>query len=134
MLSVLRQLLLLLISCSLIACTTTRVVAQGPEASLAILRDSPALGDPRDAVIVVTKDGTRHVLRLHSVSADSVVGTPLDQKQSIAIPAADVERVEVDELNTRAIVITVVVVLVVIVAATISASKSLAKSISATAP
>lgn len=134
MLGVLRRLLLVLVSSSLVACTTTRVVAQGQEASLAALGASPALGDPRDAVTVVTHDGTRHVLRLKSVSTESVAGTSLDNKQSILIPAADVQRVEVDEVNTRAIAITVVVALVVIVAGAISASKSLAKSLSGTPP
>ena len=134
MLRVLRRLLLIFVSSSLVACTTTRIVAQGPDESIAALRHSPALGDPRDSVTLVTSDGTRHVMRLTSVSADSVSGTSLDQRQAIVIPASQLQRVEVDEINTRAIVTVVVIALVVVVAGAISASNSLAKSFAAAAP
>ncbi len=130
----LHRLLLVFVSVSLVACTTTRVVAQGQEASVTALRESPALGDPRDSVTVVTSDGTKHIFRLKSVSAESVSGTTLDHKQSIVIAVSEIQRVEVEEINTRAVVIVLVVALLVVVAGAISASKSLAKSISATAP
>ncbi len=134
MFAVVRRLLLVLVSVSLVACTTTRVIAQGPDASLAALRASPALGDPRDSVTLVTRDGTRHVIRLQSVDAESVTGTSLDQKQAIAIAASEIERLEVDEFNTRAVVTVGVVVLVVLVAAAMSASRSLARSFSTPTP
>ena len=73
-------------------------------------------------------------MRLTSVSADSVSGTSLDQRQAIVIPASQLQRVEVDEINTRAIVTVVVIALVVVVAGAISASNSLAKSFAAAAP
>ncbi len=126
----LRRLLLVLMALSVAACTTTKVVARGPEASVAALKDSPALGDPRDSVILVTRDGTRHLIRLQSVSSESVSGTTLDRRP-IVIATSDIERVETDEIDTRTVVTVVVVVLVVVVAAAVSASHSLAKSLTA---
>ena len=128
----LRQLLVLVVSLSLVACTTTRVISQGPEASVLALQQSTALGDPRESVIIVTADGTRQEMRLTSVSPETVIGTSLDQKQPVVIPVSQVQRVEVTEINTRAVVTVLVVALVVAVADTISASNSLARSLSGT--
>lgn len=130
----LRVLLVSMISLSLMACMTTRVVAQGPDASAAALQQSPALGDPKDMVIVVTADGTRHEMRLTSVDAQAVYGSSLDHKQPITIPISQIQRVEVTEVNSRAIITVAVVVLVVAVVAAVSAGRSLAQSLSTVVP
>jgi hypothetical protein len=129
-----RSLMVALLSLSLIACTTTRVISQGTEASAAALRQSPAVGDPKDSLIVVTKDGARTQLRVVSVDTESVTGTSLDHKQRFVIPLQQIERVEDIEIDTKSIVIVVLIVLVVLLAAGISTANSLAKPPNAVMP
>jgi hypothetical protein len=119
------------VSASLIACSTTRVVAEGSDASRVALQQSPALGDPKDAVVVVTKDGRRHEMRLIAVTTESVSGTSLDQRQPIQIPVSEVQQVEVFEANTRTVVIVVVVAIVAAIALGISAGKAIGKTFTA---
>jgi hypothetical protein len=121
----------LVVSASLLACSTTRVIAEGSDASRVALQQSPALGDPRDAVVIVTTDGKRHEMRLTTVTTEVVSGTSLDQKQSIQIPISQVQRVEVFEVNTRAVVIAVVVAVVLAVAIGVSAGNAIGKSLTA---
>ncbi len=113
---------------------TTRVVSQGSEASAAALRQSPAVGDPKDSLIIVTKDGTRTQLRVVSVDTDSVTGTTLDQKQRFVIPLQQIEQIEDIEIDTKRIVIVGLIVLAVILAAGISTANSLAKPSTAVLP
>jgi hypothetical protein len=130
----LRNLLIAVLSLSLVACTTTRVVAQGSEASATALRQSPAIGDPKNSLIVVTKDGVRNHLRITSVDAEALTGTSLDQSQRFRIPLEQVQQVEVTEIDTQRILIVGVVVLVIILAAGYSAANSLAKPANALVP
>lgn len=124
----LRSVLIALLSLSLIACTTTRVIAQGSEASAAALRQSSAVGDPKDSVIVVTKDGGRIQVRLTSVDTEAVNGTSLDQRQRFVIPFERIQQIEIVEVDTQRILIVTLVVLAVLLAAGISTANSLAKA------
>jgi hypothetical protein len=129
-----RTLAVLAMSASLVACSTMRVLSLGPQASVEALKRSPALGNPKDSVVVVSTDGIRHEMRLTSVNTEAVEGTSLDQKQPIRVPVSQIQRVEVIDTNSRTVVTVVLVVLAVAVVAALATANSVGSSIVALVP
>ncbi len=94
-----RALVALVTSLALVGCTSLQVVADGQEASARLLRGARPAVDPKDLIVVTTREGQRYELRVTSIDATTLTGTPTGSTQPVAIPIASIEKIERDEID-----------------------------------
>jgi hypothetical protein len=129
-----RRMLLVILALSLAACTTTRVVAQGQEASLSALRKASMADGQQETFTIVTRDGTAHALLVIAVTTESVLGRTADGGKSITLAASDIDRVESRRVDTRSAFMTLGIYVLVIGAAGLYAGKALTRALPKATP
>ena len=88
----LRNLIVVLLSCSLMACTSMKMYT----GSYSELADEVAAGDH-----VMIRDRTGRVvdMRLTAVSAESLTGTLTGRSATVVVPIADIERIDIERVD-----------------------------------
>ncbi len=103
----------LVVSLSLVACSTLKVIADGQEASKAATQGSSPVIEQKDLLVLSMTDGRRLELRVSSVNAEHITGVVSGQVEPVRVPVHEVQRVERLEPDTRAILLTIGIVLLV---------------------
>jgi len=78
-------------------CTTVKSKQLPPEALQAQIRNGSAV-QAGDEVVMVTKDGNEHTLKISVVGTDAIVGT-VDGDASVTIPIDDVLALRTEEIS-----------------------------------
>lgn len=94
-----RRLVVWLVAVAMLAggCTTMKSKELPPEALQAQIRNG-SIVQAGDDVIIVTKDGNEHTLKVSAVGTDAIVGT-LDGDASVTIPIDDVLALRTREVS-----------------------------------
>lgn len=132
--SILRLATVLLASLALVACTTTRLIAEGPRAAVDALREAPPALDASGMLVITTGDGQRLRLASYALEGDTLTGVVREGSPMQRIPLASITRVEVATLDTRALAIGAVVLLAVVALATRHAVDSMVRGIPGATP
>lgn len=115
-------------SIALVACTSLQVVADSREASSGLLRSTRPAVDPQDLIVVTTREGERHALRVASLDATTLRGTVQGTAQPVAIPIEAIEKIERDELDSGKILRIGLVVVAITLLIGYAMARSLEKS------
>ena len=124
-----RALVALVTSLALVGCTSLQVVADGQEASSQLLRGARPAVEPKDLIVVTTREGQRHELRVASLDATTLRGTVEASGQSLTLPIDSIDRIERDEIDRGKVLRIALVVVGVALLVSYAFARSLEKSL-----
>lgn len=123
-----RAVVALITSLALVACTSLQVVADGQAASARLLRGTKPAVEPKDLIVVTTREGQRHELRVTALDATNLSGTVEGSGQSLVIPIEAIEKIERDEVDRGKVLRIALVVVGVALLVSYAFARSLEKS------
>lgn len=124
----LRLAVVLVVSVSLVACSTLRVVAEGQQAAAQAVRHERPAVSPQDRVVLTTTDGRRYEMVITSVDTDAVVGSVAGEREPVRVPVEQLRRIERQEVDTSRMLLIVLAIL--LLAAAFSLPKDMTRQVS----